>query len=249
MKTMYTRFPHLVKICLFFFGWLTPYFVLTANGQETYKPMLKDGRVWNCMEVHLNEEKNDTVIREYRIEGTSEIDGHICYNLCLENKLVGRYYEEGSKVFRLTDSGWELLFDFSLSAGDATPRVEGVTLTVDEVKTVVIKGVPRRCLYYRFTTVGDAKLCWIEGIGSSWFGPTYYYIVIGSLLSQKLLSVYDDDVCIFEANDFFKNGTTGIFSSLGEMEDGGVFDLVGHRLTGKPVRGIYIQNGKKFVVK
>lgn len=244
---MNMKFSQLVKTCLFLFGWLTPYFVLTANGQETYKPMLKEGRVWNCIEVHFNEEKNDTVILEYRIEGTSEIDGHICYNLCLENKLLGCYYEEGPKVFRQTDSGWELLFDFSLSAGEAAPNLEG--LKVDEVKTVVIKGMPRRCLYYPLTTDDGAKLCWIEGIGSSLSGPYYSNVVIGSLLSEKLQSVYDDDVCIFEANDFLKNGTTGIFSTLGEMEDGGVFNLIGHRFTAKPVRGIYIQNGKKVAVK
>ena len=256
---MNTKFSHLVKTCLFFFGWLTPCVVLTANGQETYKPMLKDGRVWNCEEVHFNEEKNDTVIREYRIEGTSEIDGHICYNLCLDNKLIGRYYEEGPKVFRQTDSGWELLFDFSLSAGDAAPNLEG--LMVDEVKTVVMKGVPRRCLCYPLTADGGVKLCWIEGIGSSLSGPYYSKLVIGSLLSEKLRSVYDGDVCIFETDDFLTStGTTGMVSPLGEKEGGAIYDLSGRKVNSLNSqfsifnsqlrrKGIYIQNGKKVAVK
>ena len=246
---MNTSFFHLMRTCLFIFGWLTPYFVFTANGQETYKPMLKDGRVWNCIEVHINSEKNDTLIRKYRIEGTSEIDGHICYNLFLDNYLVGRYYEEGPKVFRQTDNGCELLFDFSLSAGDAAPNLEG--LKVDEVKTVVIKGVPRRCLYYRLTTDDGVKLCWIEGIGCSWFGPYYNILVIGSLFSQKLQSVYDDDVCIFETNDILTNGTTGIFSPLGKTEEGTtIYDLSGRKMVnGKIPNGLYIVNGKLMVGK
>ena len=252
MKTMNTIFFHLVKTCLFLFGWLMPYFVLTANGQETYKPMLKNGRVWNCIEVHSNEEKNDTMTREYRIEGISEIDGHICYNLCSKNKLIECYYEEGPKVFRQTDSGWELLFDFSLSAGDAVPNIGG--LMVDEVKTVVMKGVPRRCLYYPLTTDDGAKLCWIEGIGSSLSGPCYSNVVIGSLLSEKLQSVYDDDVCIFEANDFFMNtGTTSIISPFGKTKEGAtIYDLGGRKIANSQQsmsKGLYIVNGKKVAVK
>ena len=248
---MNTSFFHLMRTCLFIFGWLTPYFVFTANGQETYKPMLKDGRVWNCEEVHFNEEKNDTVIREYRIEGTSEIDGHICYNLCLDNKLIGRYYEEGPKVFRQTDSGCELLFDFSLSAGDAAPNLEG--LKVDEVKVIEMNGVPRRCLYFPLTANDGTKLCWIEGIGSSISGPYNHNVQIGTLLNEKLQSVYDGDVCIFEAQ--VDTGTTGISSHLRETDEKNlIYDLQGRRLNSQFIihnsqlkHGIYIQNGKKVL--
>ena len=196
---MNTKLSHLVKTCLCLFGLLTPYASLTTNGQETYKPMLKDGRVWNCIEVYFGAEKNDTVNREYRIEETSELDGHVCYNLCLGNKQIGIYYEEGPKVFRHTANGWELLLDFSLSPGDVAPKLGG--LMVDEVKTIVIKGEPRRCLYFPVTTDYGTQLCWIEGIGSSLSGPYYYDEFIGSLLSVKLQSVYDGDVCIFEDDD------------------------------------------------
>ena len=170
---------------------------LTANGQETYKPMLKDGRVWNCIEIHYKAGKLDTLTHEYRIEGTIEKDGHVCYNLYRGSNQIGLYYEEGAKVFRYTASGWELLFDFSLSPGEVASEYN----TVGEVKTIVMKGVPRRCLFFPWVSCW-----WIEGIGSSFSGPNYFNFdipVIGSFVCMKLMSVYDGDVCIFEADDLY----------------------------------------------
>lgn len=247
VDSMLSCFMRKFFVCLFCVS--TPCVVLTTNGQESFIPMLKDGRVWNCMEVYLDEEKNDTLICAYRIEGTSEIDGHICYNLCLGSKQVGRYYEEGPKVFHSTTNGWELAFDFSLSLGDAIPNFGDCV--VDEVKTTVMKGVSRRCLYFPLTTDDGTRLCWIEGIGSSLYGPYNYNVVIGSLLSVKLLSVYDGDICIFEANE--GNAPTGIDIIKNEQlilnAERPIYNLQGFRINSQLKKGIYIQNGKKVAVK
>ena len=40
---------------------------------------------------------------------------------------------------------------------------------------------------------------------------------------------------------------TGIVSPPGETEEGAIYDLQGRKLSGKPARGIYIENGKKKV--
>ena len=42
---------------------------------------------------------------------------------------------------------------------------------------------------------------------------------------------------------------TGIVSPPGETEEGAIYDLQGRKLSGKPARGIYIENGKKVLVK
>ena len=42
---------------------------------------------------------------------------------------------------------------------------------------------------------------------------------------------------------------TGITSPLRETEEGAIFDLQGRKLQGKPTRGIYIENGKKILIK
>ena len=250
MKITNKKFSSFWKKCLCLFSILIPCVALTANGQESFKPMLKDGRVWNCIEVYIGEEKNDTVNREYRIKGASEIDGHVCYNLCLGSKPMGIYYEEGPKVFHYTANGWELLFDFSLSPGETAPCLGN--LMVNKEETVVMKGESRRCLYFPLTTEDGTELCWIEGIGSSLHGPYYNNIVIGSLLSTKLLSVFDGDVCIFECDDFKPNtGGTSFTNILPKTLLGrSVYDLSGRKMVNdKLPRGIYIEGGKKKVKK
>jgi Leucine-rich repeat (LRR) protein len=42
---------------------------------------------------------------------------------------------------------------------------------------------------------------------------------------------------------------TGIVSPPGETEEGAIYDLQGRKLSGKPARGIYIESGKKVLVK
>ena len=179
------------------------------NGQKTYKPMLKDGRVWNCIAIFYSEGKLDTLAFDCRIEGTIEKDGHVCYNLCQGSNQIGLYYEEGPKVFHYTENGWELLFNFSLSPGEFASEY----YMVDEVKTIVMKGVPRRCLFFPWASVDGTKECWIEGIGNSLTGPYYPYLlelitghtIVGSFPILKLMSVYDGDVCIFESDDLMAN--------------------------------------------
>ncbi|MCR5849086.1 MAG: hypothetical protein K6G92_00020 [Bacteroidaceae bacterium] len=178
------------------------------NGQKTYKPMLKDGRVWNCIEL-WGAVNLDTLKFEYRIDGTIEKDGHVCYKLYQGSKQIGLFYEEGPKVFYYTENGGELLFDFSLSPGEFASEY----YMVDEVKTIVMKGEPRRCLFFPWALGDGTKECWIEGVGNSKTGPYYPYFldfftshtISISYRGMKLMSVYDGDVCIFESDDLMAN--------------------------------------------
>ena len=86
---------------------------------------------------------------------------------------------------------------------------------------------------------------------------------------METVSVYDNGNCIFENDDFTAEGEeindedfpskepTGIsdaprLNDKGQMTNdkrGGVYDLQGRRLTQKPEKGVYIENGRKRVVK
>lgn len=225
--------------------------ICQVAAKAQYEPMLKDGRTWKCIEVYVGEEKNDTVTLEYKIDGTSEIDGHTCYNLCLGNKVVGHYYEEGPQVFHHPASDWELLFDFSLSPGDAVSNTN--RMRVKEVKTVEINGLSRRCLYFPLTTFDDTELCWIEGVGSSLTGPYYNFdlVVPGNFLCQKLLSVYDDSICLFEADNFMtKTNVKTIDRFLPKiLSRQNIYDLQGHFEKKPKCPGIYIWQGRKQVIR
>ena len=89
---------------------------------------------------------------------------------------------------------------------------------------------------------------WIEGIGGNagiehpcmWSLRGYYY---------EFLSVYDDDECVFRAQDLW-NHVSSVTPMVikGSQDSSPVFDLQGRRVA-NPQKGIYIRNGKKMVVK
>lgn len=254
MKTMNIHFSLWVKrfLCIIFV--MMPCVGLTASSQESYLPMLKDGRVWKCMEVYLGgfgedgEEKNDTVIREYRIDGTSVIDGRICHNLCLGSKVIGHYYEEGPQVYRYFSGNWELVFDFSLTLGQSIPYAEG-TMKVKSVSALNVKGTDRRFLFFGLEAYDRSKIYWIEGIGGSDSGPYIEEIIIGSFLYSKLLSVYDGDTCIFEAKDIATSTGINISPRILYVKrfERSIYDLQGRRLAEKPAKRMYIKDRRKYV--
>ena len=88
---------------------------------------------------------------------------------------------------------------------------------------------------------------WIEGIGSD----------CGLLLSlpwdiegSRPFEVFDNDVCIYDHAEVFPvTDAINDISSVASEQLSQVFDLQGRCLSSKPKRGMYIQNGKKYVVK
>jgi hypothetical protein len=63
-------------------------------------------------------------------------------------------------------------------------------------------------------------------------------------------AVYDGDECIFERQDFSRPAVTAIkdIESVHPVKNT-LYDLQGRRLSTKPSKGVYIENGKKWVVK
>ena len=67
-----------------------------------------------------------------------------------------------------------------------------------------------------------------------------------------LLSCYDGDECIFNIEEF-SNAVSSIEASVNDAPkigratlDEPIYDLQGRRLSAKPQKGLYIQNGKKM---
>ena len=172
-------------------------------------------------------------------------------------------YEEDGKVYSYTPNfsdGWQLEFDNNLQPGET---LIGNTV-VERIDTIDVKGER----YRRFTFKnGSPTLCWVEGIGHSMFGMVSGINTIistdGPILEMKTLSVYDGDRCIFNADDFTAeaerssvivdftpddpNGIACL--STDNTSTTSVYDLQGRRLSQKPEKGVYIENGRKVVVK
>ena len=224
-------------------------FFLSAFAEGTGLRMLESGRKWNYMKRYLTVTGIDTVYQSITIDGPVEFDGKQCYkfaNVPLEEAKT-LFYEEDGKVYvyRYRVKGftgaysWEKEFDFNLKAGEEN------VIAVDKIK---INGENHKRLY----TYNDY---WIEGIGSLKSAVySNWGLVPGDFMGSRLLTVYDGDKCIFNSDDYVwptaNNVVTGMDGVEAQKEDiTPTFDLQGRRLTAKPQSGLYIRNGRKYVVK
>ena len=170
--------------------------------QATYLPMFKEGRVWNCMEVH-DRENMDTIMYSYRVKGTDFIDGHACYVVSRDNGGQNYFYEDGPKVYFHTSvpdspiKGWNLVYDFSAEVGQ---KVHG-GYTVTSIDTISFGGFPHRRLGLGVLDWDMSRQCLIEGIGCTNHLFNFTGVVMGSLRLDKLLTVYDGDKCIYDWKD------------------------------------------------
>ena len=161
---------------------------------------------------------------------------------------------EGSAIFE-EPAHWQdevVLYDFSLNEGDRYPCVGDVT--VSSVSSFTTRdGVCRRMLHL------SNGLAILEGVGclNSRYGPFAYqndpgvdapYVdgdsSCGSVLSFRK---YGSDTAPIYIKGDLELGISEIAN--GFKDDGKIFDLQGRMMPNKPKKGIYIQDGRKWVVK
>ena len=133
-------------------------------------------------------------------------------------------------------------------------------LRVENVDTIEARGL----LHRRFTlTMLDAykeyfgsedgvligNIVWIEGVGSG-AGPFSPWMALPPRNSY-LQSCELNKVCLFGYPDFYEDNTTGSASITRSRSNSPIvpYDLQGRRLKQKPTKGVYIQNGKKVIVR
>ncbi len=220
------------------------FFMIMCMAQVIYaedkgKNVLKDGRTWNYIQYYSsgeNGENNDTLYFSYTIEGPVEFDGKTCY--CISGGGT-MFYEENNCVYSyITDERtWHKELDFNMTVG-----MDDV-LSIDSI--LVGNQLCRR--------INLGYDIWVEGIGGRKCGIVSFWRVPvpGSYRGSRVLSVYDGDECIFKEEDFRKPAyTTDIKKVRCELQDEShpIYDLNGVRID-QPKKGIYIQNGKKRIVR
>ena len=249
------------------------------NAQDAYHPLLKDGRTWNLIQVYERSEyvdslgniidlNNDTIDIEeiwytdtlildtvayaLHIDGTETVDNRLCYKMFGSSKSsFGYFCEENGKVSTLIDGEWKVVLDFTLDVGDAIPYHQHVV--VNSVDTIMVGEELYRRLWLGIYD-DEGKCYWIEGMGSTEYGPTFPIEPVAYPFNLKwagLVSVYDGDVCIFERNDFHQQGIGAGVVSVHANPDAlkRCYDLQGRKVTNPATRGIYVKDGKKVVVK
>lgn len=247
---------------------------IAAMGQNGDYFMFTDGRNWRYEYLEPDEQKQGGGKKGYikydfvlKVGDDAVFDGHQCKEILSDGidgmSLYAYGYEEGGCVilyalasipafFAPFPTGqWVTLYDFNVQK-DSHCQMGAFccdNMIVNEIGLMEDANHRKR----RYMSLSDAKnMAWpkryaVEGIGSS-FGLFEFTNSITDGSGSRFVGCYDDDVCIFSAEDF-NSLSLGIHAVQTLMRNYAVFDLQGRRLNAKPSKGLYIQNGKKYVVK
>ena len=249
-----------IAVCLVF---------VSAIDADDYRPMLKDGRIWNSYWTNGYYEGR----QEMSINGDSIIDGEKWFKLyyslrewktdtiVTQRGLMGFLREQDRQVFYLNRYGFQqLLYDFNLKTGDLWYQDSSMGIT----ENIIINGIDsiifEDITYRRFKiqailesnsdspSYDYADGFWLEGIGGSrgllwttgWFNPDG---------KTSLLSCYDGDTCIFSIDGIDNNGVAPINKPIQPVttSTNDIFNLQGWRMGSQYLHGIYIKNNKKYI--
>ena len=254
-------------------------FQLPRVGDVTYRKTIEDHKVWYCGSFSSQGDPNEHLswTYQYYTDGDTIIGDRSCLKLYGNNHYSdgkrGEYlcavFEEEGKVFFIEEGSTveRLLCDYALQAGDQ--------LTVDFEQLRGTDGTATK-LGESYFTLDDIwmhshvfdRLRLIEGIG-----PTTGLLMpmlggnrVGARFSLLLCTV--NDAIIYDSHEVNRDDVLSISLHRNNGSAGytAVYDLQGRRMQSDMVtksqgnkvtrlqgnglpKGIYIQNGRKFVVK
>ena len=216
------------------------FFSVQSFGQDIYKSFLEDGKVWSYNYHNFN---GNTYNKSLIVKGDTLI-GDKSYKRIVD-LATGRcecsMREDGAKVFCSQNGKEYLIYDFSLSVGD-TFETKATVVAVD---TIIVGDHSFRVLDVRENDNPQTNW-WVEGIGSMNYLtnsvriPGDYYTFLQCQIGEEILFSQNDFETLAIQQQIIKRGNYSISST---------YDLQGRRQTAKLTKGIYIQNGKKIVVK
>ena len=251
---------------------------ITIIAQTTMLPMVVDGRTWKIVSIIPSEPPEiDNVSGYYKdikgrwgigvphvymLEGDT-IMGNVVYKkLFLDNTFISGLREENGRIYECYWNGVPecMIFDIHLQTGDLFKDTtdELNQMKVKNTDEIIIGGKKRRYLEMWIYSEGQEIIdglvdYWIEGIGcmNGPHSPFWWTAVSNQVL---LLSCNDGDDCVFTAEEFLDVSTLIRNPTIESRPcsisyDNLYYDLQGRCLTGKPTKGLYIQNGKKVIVK
>ena len=237
-------------------------------GSYEYHPLLEQGKVWYCVNLKSDapysgnlKEENINWYFQYFIDGDTLIDGKNCYKVFGSNHylshtteyLCAMYEEEGRVwIYESGSADVRLLYDFTAEVGDqlfiSFERIKGPHRTTTKIgdQYLPLFDHSRHCHVYD-------KMYLYEGIGpeTGLLIPTINSLT--GALYQLLLCTVGGEV-IFDSGRLKQEVITSV-KATGKMPaetDGHNYDLSGRRMSpSKTVipKGVYIQGGKKFVIK
>lgn len=230
---------------------------LASFAQDGYRPLVEQGKKW----TYHHDTYQYVYDYHYTLEGDTVVAGKDCLKMYSENRYgdgerqyEGALFEENKKVYCFfpykEESSIEepaLLYDFGCEVGDVF-HMNAIELVTQAISAVEVNG--KSVNRYDFQAQQPDKddepfvignLSWIEGVGATmdFFGMLPLQGNYNSLVA-----------CEVNGEVIYQSATSiqGIKSNT-LNSDGAIFDLQGRRLSATPAKGVYIQNGKKRIVR
>ena len=243
-----------------------------VSAQTEYESLLSESKIWT-MRYHLvlAPDAGDIYgFSQYRLAEESIINGIPFKRVQARNRDDGEEYpdewkdaffsirQDDGKVYMKynDDDNIFAVMDFSLKKGDTFVMAPDpypysqINFYVTEVTDTVLVNstdkTPRKCLHLQVGDMPGMYEVWIEGIGSLYGGleGVAMYHAVGSV--PNLMSCTDEDQVLYKYSD--PSGISVQHASSGSIRgDAPIYNLQGQRLTDKPRKGIYIQNGRKYI--
>ena len=231
---------------------------LLSFSQNDYKPFLEDGKVWSSIwkypvgEVEYKmEAKGDTVLLGKKCKIV-----HITY---VDIEFDNYYYEENGKLYlyRGDDTFW-LIFDLGLTETGWHNEFEIHPIYIYNIKKsyISVNGQERLCMivdYDMNNEHGDdpAQEIWIEGIGRLERTPLMSFTAYNMGVENGYFNY-----CSLNGEMLFTqeayNQITNIQSAIMEYSSDNrqdTYDLQGRKVITPQKNGLYIKNGKKYLIK
>lgn len=251
--------------------------ILAVGAQEDYETLLSESKVWTMMikpsvnsEVYgdlcyINETKlvGDTVINGINFKQKYERQCKQGEEMPAEWSATKEFLgQDGSKVYLFSSFTNKMILDtdISLQVGDKLGCYDlsfyrdllfnyMVTVVSDTVLDCSTDKVRRKCVYVYvenrppnhplFTDV------WIEGVGSQNYGISGVWRTMTVGAYVNMIKCTEGDAVIYQ-KDLPLNLQD---MSSCRIENKTIFDLQGRHLLKMPLKGVYIQNGKKRIVR
>jgi hypothetical protein len=233
----------------------------TVPSPEKVIPMVEEGRTWYCQDIYPDDPhsvdpgyyEHDSayyvIPRTYVLRGDTVIGENTYKKMYCNEGYCCAMRQNGQKVFSVLDGKEEELLDYDFGMVKSMSLMrETITherLSIENVDTVYVEGIARKC----FMIYDDNKMLadiWVEGIGSH-EGPMARWRWGSTTPEHRMVSCMQGDKLLFSHPDFFQ--TLSVNPVLSRPRTSSIYDLQGRRLQGKPEKGVYIQDGKKYLVK
>ena len=140
---------------------------MTAVAQNTFEPIVVEGRIWNVVSIHPAELPDSGLIppgyyqdikgrwgigfpHTFMLKGDTIMDGATYKKLFLDDMFVSGLREEDGRVYERywEDVPEQLIFDFYLQSGDIfKDEVDDMyQMEVKQVREVDVDGKSRKCM-------------------------------------------------------------------------------------------------------